>query len=251
MPPGPQSPGSQPPPPIVLPVALLIPNFPVPTHLLALSGGGEPGLPQGLHCALGVPQEGEVASQKGRPPLGAPALISPLGHGLTRPSLAGPALRGGPRAPAAPWGWSRPYTCTRRLRAEAPVGADPPRQPGILKSSTLGGAAALLWAGASAPGGPWQRLVTPLVEVAGTWFSTLVAPAQGLATLPDAYQACWVWRGQRAGPANPGSRPCSGHGHHVAASERLPLDPVWRPGGFPRQGWPECGASRTLSTPCL
>lgn len=82
------------------------------------------------------------------------------------------------------------------------MGADPPRQLGILKSSTLGGAAAaLLWAGASAPGGPWQRLVTPLVEVAGTRFSTLVAPAQGLATLPDAYQACWAWRGQRAGSA--------------------------------------------------
>lgn len=83
--------------------------------------------------------------------------------------------------------------------------------------------------------------MTPLVSVLGTWLSTLAAPAQGLATLPDTQQACWAWRGQRAGPAAPGSHPCRGHGHRVTA---LPWP--WTQRGDQRasgQGWPECGGS--------
>lgn len=95
-----------------------------------------------------------MASQKGRPPLGAPALISPLGHGLTRSSLAGPALGGGPRAPSSSLGLEPALHLHRTPQGRGSGGRRPTLPAGILKSSTLGGAAAaLLRAGGSTPWG--------------------------------------------------------------------------------------------------
>lgn len=71
-----------------------------------------------------------MASQKGCPP---------PGHGLTPASLAGPALQGRPWAPSSSPGLDWPCTCAGGFGAEAPVGADPPCQPEVLKCPPLGG----------------------------------------------------------------------------------------------------------------
>lgn len=94
---------------------------------------------------------------------------------------------GGPGPPGAPWGWGWPCTCTRGLGTEAPVGADPPHQPGVRKSSTLGGGcccSATGRASTSAPPGTTAASGDTSGGPGGTQLNTLVAPAHGPAPCP-------------------------------------------------------------------